>query len=296
MTTERDIREGLRDLPNTLRKAYEQIYDRILPQPRGTPRLALNAFRWIKFSCEPVRSETLLDAVRVYVSASGEFAHEPVQPNVLLKACQNLIILDKSLNVFRFAHLSVDEFLEAELRMDDSHTEIAQACLSLICTPKAWRGYNANLETHEGRYEDRDLLLYSAAFWPWHFAHGKGCEMLDTIWDTFVSGANYQRWREFCDKHVQAKPWQSSVLWERVGAHTLLEYSLLSFVCAFHICRKFGEVFELSPPRLIYMNALLLAACRVSDFEISSLLIDKGADVTTADNDGQTPLLWASER
>jgi len=296
MTTERDIRQGLRDLPDSLRNAYEQIYDRICRQPRGTPRLALNAIRWIKFSCEPVRSETLLDAVSVYVSPTGEFTHEPVQPNVLLKACQNLIILDKSLNVFRFAHLSVDEFFEDKLHTDDSHTEIAQACLSLICTPKAWGGYDANLTTYEGQYEDRHLLLYSAAFWPWHFARGKDCDMLNIIWDTFVSGTSHQRWREYCDTHVKAQGWQSSVLWKRVEALTGLESSILSCVCAFDISRKFAEIFELSPPRLIDMNAFLLTASNIGDLTISSLLIGKGADVTATDKEGWTPLHRASAR
>jgi len=120
MTTESEVRNGLRHLPDTLRDAYQQIYKLILAQPPGARRKALNAFRWIKYSCEPVRSETLLDAVSVDVSRAGEFSHEPIQPNVLLKACQNLIILDKSLNVFRFAHLSVDEFFENEHSPEES--------------------------------------------------------------------------------------------------------------------------------------------------------------------------------
>ena len=154
--------------------------------------------------------------------------------------------------------------------------------------------YDANLTTHEGQYKDRHLLLYSAAFWPWHFARGKDCDTLDAIWYTFVSGTNHQRWREYCDKHVQAKPRQRSVLWERVGAHTQLESSLLSCGCAFDIRRKFVEISELSPPRLIEMNALLVTGCMFGVLEISSQLIDKGADVTAAAKDGWTPLHWAS--
>jgi hypothetical protein len=180
--------------------------------------------------------------------------------------------------------------------MDDSHTDIAQACLSLICTPKAWGGYDANLKSEEGQYQDRHLLSYSATFWPLHFARGKDCDLLDSIWDLFVSGANHQRWREYCDAHVQPMRWQSSALWERVEALSLLKSSILSCVCAFDISRKFVPIFELSPPRLEDMNALLLTASQIGDLEISRLLVDRGAEVASADNYGQTPLHWASKR
>jgi len=158
MATESEVRNGLRELPITLRNAYQQIYDRILAQQPGPRRIALNAFRWIKFSCEPVCSETLLDAASADISPSGEFSHEPIQPNVLLKACHNLVILDKSLNLFRFAHLSVEEFFDVTLSTEDSHTEIAQACLSLICTAKAWDDYDPNVRTREGWHKNRHLL------------------------------------------------------------------------------------------------------------------------------------------
>jgi len=100
----------------------------------------------------------------------------------LLKACQNLLILDKRLNVFRFAHLSAEEFLETQLHKVDSHTEIAKLCLSLFCSLGSWTDYDGTLETGEGRYQDRHLLLYSAVFWLWHLNHRKdACQILEAL-------------------------------------------------------------------------------------------------------------------
>ena len=295
MTTENEVRNGLRHLPDTLLDAYRQLYELILAQQPEARQRAINAFRWIKFSCEPVRSEMLLDAVSVDVSPAGEFSHEPIQPNVLLKACQNLIILDKSLNVFRFAHLSVDEFFDGELSLEDSHTEIAQACLSLICTPRQWEGYDSSVTTRAGQYEDRHLLLYSAAFWPWHFARAKDCQILDTIWDAYVSGTSHRRWCEYSSEKVEHKAWNSSgVLWGRVGAHREQKDIILSCVCVFDISRKFDKIFDSCPPSLIHMNALLSAACYFGDLEIWRLLIEKGAEFSVADTSGRTPLHYAS--
>jgi len=62
-------------LPKTLIEAYGEIYNRIRMQGRHASQLALNAFRWVQCSYEPLRSETLLDAVTVEVDDSGKFSH-----------------------------------------------------------------------------------------------------------------------------------------------------------------------------------------------------------------------------
>jgi len=295
MATEREVRNGLRELPITLRNAYQQIYDRILAQQPGPRRIALNAFRWIKFSCEPVCSETLLDAASVVISPSGEFSHEPIQQNVLLKACHNLVILDKSLNVFRFAHLSVEEFFDVTLSTEDSHSEIAHACLSLICTAKAWDDYDPNVVTREGWHQNRHLLLYSAVFWPWHFARANDSTILDIIWDAFVCETNHQRWWKYCLEKARAYSHIGSVHWQRVSALSKQNESLVSCVCVFDISRKFLQIMDSCAPPTIDLNALLSTACRFGDLEISRLLIDKGSDVTASDDGGRTPLHRALE-
>ncbi|KAF8422189.1 hypothetical protein EV426DRAFT_535554, partial [Tirmania nivea] len=113
MQLESDVMRNLTTLPDTLKKIYEEIYKGILTQEGRAPKIALNAFRWIQCSKEPLSSETLLDAVTVEVDTTGEFSQTgSVRVKQLLTICHNLIILDKKLNTFRFAHLSVDEYLE----------------------------------------------------------------------------------------------------------------------------------------------------------------------------------------
>ena len=57
-------------LPDTLSEAYNQIYDAVLAQNGGAYQIALNAFRWIKCSYEPLKSETLLNAIIAEVGRS----------------------------------------------------------------------------------------------------------------------------------------------------------------------------------------------------------------------------------
>jgi len=84
-----DVRDSLRVLLETLKDAYGDIYNRIRKQGRRGSQLALSAFRWVQCSYEPLRSETLLDAVAVEVGGSGEFSRKctSIRSTDLLKAC-----------------------------------------------------------------------------------------------------------------------------------------------------------------------------------------------------------------
>ncbi|KAF8417569.1 hypothetical protein EV426DRAFT_645752 [Tirmania nivea] len=198
MQSESDVKRNLTTLPDTLTDIYNEIYNGILTQKESAPRIALNAFRWIQCSKEPLSSETLLDAVTVEVDTAGEFSQiGPARVKQLLTICRNLIILDEKLNTFRFAHLSVDEYLETKLSKLDSHLELSRVYFSLLCSHTAWNAYDQGKKTSRGAYEDRHLLLYSAVFWPWHFA---SCgefnrdPALSGLWDKLITQNIYQRW------------------------------------------------------------------------------------------------------
>jgi hypothetical protein len=198
LCTEGDVRGSLQTLPDTLTDAYKDIYHSITSQKGSAPRLALNAFRWMQCSYEPLRMETLLAAITVEVGRSGEFSGKArINANDLLRICQNLLILDECLNVFRFAHLSVEEYLETkpQLSKADSHAEIAKGCLTVLCAPGSWGDYD-EVRIEQGGYRDRHLLSYSVLFWPWHFSHCanvNGCQTLTDLWNAFVSESNYQQ-------------------------------------------------------------------------------------------------------
>jgi len=298
-------------LPETLTGAYGEIYNRIQKQGRRGSQLALNAFRWVQCSYEPLRSETLLDAVTVKIDDSGEFSHQhtPLRATDLLKACQNLLILDKRLNVFRFAHLSVEEYLETQLFKVDSHTEIAKICLSLVCSSRSWTDYDITLETQEGRYHDRHLLLYSAVFWPWHLSRcEEASQILDALWEAFMSEAAFQRWIDYHRLRVQFPRYTGDNFWNRSRALQEGGKDRFSTVCVYGLGRKLASISKSQygwtasiklkfPTAFIsetvqrdYVGRLLLCASKFGDLDIAQHLLDAGADVSTTDNFGRTPL------
>ena len=309
-----DIRDSLKVLPETLTDAYGEIYNRIRNQNGRASQLALNAFRWVQCSYEPLRSETLLDAVTVGIGGSGEFSRNctAVGATDLLKACQNLLILDERPNVFRFAHLSVEEYIETQQLKVDSHTEIAKICLSLVCSSRTWTDYDPTLETREGRYHDRHLLLYAAVFWPWHMDHClDNCQILTGLWGAFVSEATFQQWIDYHCQRVTT--WSSTdTFWRRSKALQQEERDLLTTVCVFGLERKFTSVFNSQfgwmvriilklPTKFIpkcirrgRINKLLLSASTFGDLVIAQHLLKVGADVSAAESFGSTPLHYAA--
>ena len=294
MPTEIDVRRGLGELPDSLKDAYGEIYKRILDQNGSAPRLALRAFRWIQCSYQPLRSETLLDAISVEIGDQGEFSRkETIAINTLLRICQNLLIFDKQLNVFRFAHLSVGEYLGTRLRKDDSHGEIAKVCLSLLCTPSSWGDYDQTFETKRGRHFDHHLLLYSAVFWPWHVSHcgdTSGFQMLTCLCTMLVSEANRTRWLEYHRLRVKEYDTRDQFL-RRAFALQRGGGDPLSSIGAFGLSRMFTTIFNSKPPvEKACIDQLLLLVSQFGDLEIARLLIAWGADASVADKDGWTAL------
>jgi len=310
MVHQDDVRDSLKALPETLTDAYDEIYNRIRKQGRRGSQLAIKAFQWVQYSYEPLRSETLLDAVTVEVDSSGEFSRKcaPVMVTDLLKACQNLLILDERLNVFRFAHLSVEEYLETQLLKVDSHTEIAKACLSLVCSSRSWRDFDTTLETEAGRYHDRHLLQYSAVFWPWHLNSCKDtCQILDALWETFLSEATFRCWIDY--HHQCVRNWFTiDTFWLRSEALHNEERDRLSTVCVFGLGQKLMSISKSQtgwmasikvkfPTTSISetvqrdrLDRLLLCASKFGDLDIAQQLLDAGVGILTTDEKGRTPL------
>jgi len=305
-----DVRESLKVLPETLTDAYGEIYQRIRMQSRRASQLALNAFRWVQCSYEPLQSEMLLDAVTVEIDSSGGFSRicTALRATDLLRVCQNLLVLDERLNVFRFAHLSVEEYLETQQFKFNSHTEIAKICLSLVCSSRSWADYDITLETREGRYHDRHLLLYSAVFWPWHLnLCNDSCQILAALWDSFKSEATFQHWIDYHCQCVRTAD-SEDIFWLRSQALQQGEMDRFSTVCVFGLGRKLANTFKPQSgwmARIILkflttslsnsdqrgrIDRLLPLACTFGDLDIAQHLLDAGAGISTADGNGRTPL------
>ena len=108
-------------------------------------------------------TQDFLLALTYCQNESIEVSHEE-----LIDLCFNLIILDKETNVFRFAHLSVREFLESNpgWSMEDNHSVTAEFCLRYLCADRTLRRYpNISFETKLSDHRKANMDLFDAAQW-----------------------------------------------------------------------------------------------------------------------------------
>ncbi|KAL8876448.1 MAG: hypothetical protein Q9198_005357 [Flavoplaca austrocitrina] len=145
-----DVGDALQRLPTTLVALYSNILDRIdRIAPHGR-LLATKTLSWILCARTPLDPAVM--ARMLHPSRSGNL----LQPQDILGLCCNLVVLDKSLNVFRFAHASMREFLEWQPRFSyhNINSDAAKDCVRVIL--------NAPTPTYTG-------LEYAASFWPEHY-------------------------------------------------------------------------------------------------------------------------------
>ena len=120
---EKDVLIELEKNPTEIGQLYESIFDRIARSGPSSRDIAESVLRWLLVSRRPLTTGTILQAV----SEAGD----DLEKDEVLDVCRNLVIADDETDTFRFAHLSVQEFLKKREGYADNvlHTFAALRCL-----------------------------------------------------------------------------------------------------------------------------------------------------------------------
>jgi hypothetical protein len=162
---------------------------------------ALSAFRWLLYVRRRLDQAEFLAAVSTQVVGSSTTLLSLEQ---VLDLCCNLVIFDITLNTFRFAHLSVREFLQnqSSLRADTSHAIAAEVCLLSIIMRSDGDETRNFLSRGDYPQAHRDVLPtlydYADGYWAVH-CQAAGCMRLSgnlqalfgTLWRTTIGGARH---------------------------------------------------------------------------------------------------------
>ena len=114
--------------------------DSLMQQPGSNSKIATRALQWMAVSRRPLMPDELITAAKLdpakdSAALSPELA---LGIDLLIQLCGGLLLWDKELDVIRFSHHSVQEYLETGYhRCTPSHQE---ACLSILqcpCTPES---------------------------------------------------------------------------------------------------------------------------------------------------------------
>jgi hypothetical protein len=127
--TKANVLHVLENLPPDLEKSYDYILAQISSSQKPNPEIASRVFKWLLSAREQLSSQTFILAVCSGMEDVGLITQFDV-----LSVCSNLVLYDEDFDTFRFAHLSVVEYLERrdEYSPAAANAFCAEQCLSWI--------------------------------------------------------------------------------------------------------------------------------------------------------------------
>ena len=120
--TDEAIQERLEQLPPKLEDLYLELYEKLTKTSANADReVAINAFSWLLCAQRTLTTGEFLAALSMTPRRHFKLTKEHI-----LELCSNMVVFDSTLDTFRFAHLSVREFLEKR----PEYTRMAQNALA----------------------------------------------------------------------------------------------------------------------------------------------------------------------
>jgi ankyrin repeat protein len=238
---------------------------------------ALKALQWILCVERPLSCGDLVQAI-------DEATETTLTTSDIVDLCNNLVVIDVELNVFRFAHLSVREYLESR---DDFSSNFIHQSLALQCLQKCLStlrtGLVSAVDFDEGRY-----WCYAVLYWPLHcqFAgSGLSPPIVDMLSSFLKSeernGSTYTAWIRFV----------SSLKTSWIGEKRRVLFKLISsrpphpifLVITFDLNFFLRDTLEMlgSHENLVNSQNLspLALACNLGRTDAARLLLGKGETV-----------------
>jgi hypothetical protein len=159
LKNEENVIKELSRLPPTLSDTYAKIYSRM--SETDTFQIAVKTLRLLACSQKPLAASAFLTAV-------CPPPQKAIDSESLLDYCFNLIVKDKSLDIFRFAHLSVREYLETrdDYTPTNTHAVAAEICLACITSTRVGAGDRMTAQNVEPA--PYAMIEYATMFWPVH--------------------------------------------------------------------------------------------------------------------------------
>ncbi|MCJ1381046.1 hypothetical protein MMC17_004155 [Xylographa soralifera] len=194
---EEDVRRIAKQLPPTLGKTYLETME-VFNNYRGAKRDVIkNALRLLLCSQRTLKVDELLAAVSVGMDGRMS-SFKDIE---ITKMSRSFIVIDEESRTYRFAHLSVREFLEGQ---PDFSEESTHACIATICLSDQL-GPRALLETAGAGTVDgssnntpqeqsmSEFGEYASIYWGRHCrkaGHQRTCEKLQKLLSTFLFGSD----------------------------------------------------------------------------------------------------------
>ena len=159
---EKDVRNQLQDAPQGIEELYMNVLHQLESSGSTSWSKAIAVLKWLLCARRPLGRSAMLEALSLDEDGDWDILTE----EQVLEICCDLVVADDKTDTFRFAHLSVQEFLERmpEFQSSQIHAFAVQRCLQEF-------GRDAARETGEqSRIQSESFRAYAVAHWDYHLS------------------------------------------------------------------------------------------------------------------------------
>ena len=298
------VKQRLGLLPPNLQKIYDENYSQKLDSYQEEERqIVKNAFRILLCAEKRLSTGGFLKALSVL-----DPENPSLSPDSLLDLCFNFLDVDTQLDVFRFAHLSVREYLESnsDYGWTGNHALAAECCVRLLSSDEVVkRGgsvrHIARDETTDPTFwQDTALRLtnfheYACVHWSFHLARSGDLRLISPLKDLSyafmmdhqqATSEAYWVWSRdayWCCHHMSYSEYnglRDELRWA-IGSHVAADYLFAACVWGFEDILQIRIRAALTPinGQVIHDSGRALAlAAHFGRVTAIRLLLEHGAD------------------
>lgn len=167
------MKNALKRLPNELNKSYDIILEQISNSEDPNPVIAMRAMKWLLCARRPLTTAEFIAAITI----GSEGGSLPLSKAEVLSICCNMVALDVELEVFRFAHLSVQDYLEGhgEYNPLKIHSFAFERCLDTYTLGLAMTAQESMVK------QDEAFRPYATLYWPMHYQIIQSDKLVETL-------------------------------------------------------------------------------------------------------------------
>ncbi|KAK7038301.1 hypothetical protein R3P38DRAFT_3262743 [Favolaschia claudopus] len=161
--TVKAIREALKNMPGDLKRAYDELWERINRQSEEDRNLARRVLAWILNAETLLLLSELVEALAIEPKSTELDPDNILDPNIITSVCAGLVVINEEDNLVRLVHYTAQDYLEEiqDEEFPDAQIEIARTCFTYLSFHKFGQGDDIDLQT---TFNENAPLEYALLF------------------------------------------------------------------------------------------------------------------------------------
>lgn len=152
LTSVKEMRRVLKNLPSGLTEAYQSTLDRVLSQTPSRSSLAMRVFGWITHAERRLTMEELIHALAIEQGSTGIDKENVTSPKITLQVCIGLVSVNPLDGTVGLIHATAYEFFRnLKSHYQSIHVDIATACITCLCFDSLAEGPRNSIKSLSSR-------------------------------------------------------------------------------------------------------------------------------------------------